>query len=182
MDQTAERYRLTARLLHWGTAILAIAMVAAGFLMIQEGVARPLQNRLFIFHKNVGLLVLTVVLVRLAYRATHPAPPLPDTVPPLQKMAAAVSHTALYVLLVAMPVLGYVRVKAGGFPIESLDAWGVPSLVPRSDGLAAVAKRMHWIGGIAFSALVAVHVSAAAYHWRIARDGVAARMGFGRPG
>ena len=63
-----------------------------------------------------------------------------------------------------MPVAGYIRVRAGGFPIETLDWLGVPSLVPRSEALAETAKTVHFFGGIAIAGLIALHVAAAAYH------------------
>lgn len=81
--------------------------------------------------------------------------------------------------MIAMPIAGYVRVKAGGFPIESLDAWGVASLVPRSDALAKSAKAAHYAGALAFAGLVTLHIGAALYHAIVLRDGVFARMGFG---
>lgn len=176
MSDTSASYRSPARLLHWTMALLVLGMIPAGFVMVQPGLDRSLGNALFIFHKNVGVLLLILVAIRLAYRAANPAPPLPDSVPPLQRRAAAWSHGALYALLVIMPVAGYVRVKAGGFPIESLDAMGVPSLVPRSDAVAEIAKNIHYFGAIALTALVALHILAAAYHGVFRRDGVFSRM------
>jgi cytochrome b561 len=79
-------------------------------------------------------------------------------------------------LLFVMPIAGYIRVKAGGFPIESLDWLGVPPLVPRSDALAETAKSVHYAAGIAITGLIALHVAAAAYHGIIRRDGVFSRM------
>jgi cytochrome b561 len=73
-------------------------------------------------------------------------------------------------------VAGYIRVKAGGFPIESLDALGAPSLVPRSEALEETAKAVHYFGGIALGAVIAVHIAAAAYHGLVRRDGVVSRM------
>jgi len=176
MDHTGPQYANVARLLHWIMAILVLAMIAAGFLMVQDGLGRSLQNALFIFHKNTGVLVLALVLLRLAYRAMQPPPPLPASVPPWQARAAGASHLALYTLLVVMPVAGYIRVKAGGFPIEVLDALGVPSLVPRSEALADLAKAVHYYAGIVIAAIVIVHISAALYHGLIRRDGVFSRI------
>jgi len=176
MDHTGPQYTNVARLLHWIMAILVLAMIAAGFLMVQDGLGRSLQNALFIFHKNTGVLVLALVLLRLAYRAMQPPPPLPASVPPWQARAAGASHLALYTLLVVMPVAGYIRVKAGGFPIEVLDALGVPSLVPRSEALADLAKAVHYYAGIVIAAIVIVHISAALYHGLIRRDGVFSRI------
>ncbi|MCL3883235.1 cytochrome b [Marivita sp. GX14005] len=176
MTGASFQYRLPARLLHWGMALLVLATIPAGFVMIQDGIGRPLQNALFLFHKNVGVLLLLLVLIRAAYRLRHPPAPLPANIPGWQRMAASLSHVALYALLILMPIAGYIRVKAGGFPIESLDALGLPPLVPRSDPLAETAKTLHYYGGIAIAALLAVHIGAAAQHGLLRRDGVFSRM------
>jgi cytochrome b561 len=176
MSERPDRYRPAARLFHWTTAVLVLLMIPAGAIMIRDGLSRDLQNTLFIFHKNVGVLVLVLVIARIVYRRLRPPPPLPGGMPLAQKRIAAASHVLLYALLVLMPVAGYVRVKAGGFPIEMLDAAGLPSLVPRSDALAAAAKSIHYAGGLALAALVALHVCAALYHGILRRDGVFSRM------
>lgn len=176
MSHAVARYRMPARLLHWTMAALVLAMIPAGFMMVQPDLDRATQNALFVFHKNVGILLLLLVIVRLIYRGLNAPPPLPASMPPLQQRIAAISHLALYTLLVVMPVAGYVRVKAGGFPIESLDAMGIPSLVPRSDALAAFAKSTHYVGGILLTALVVLHCSAALYHGVLKRDGVFSRI------
>lgn len=176
MSQAETRYRAPARLFHWGMAVLILATIPVGVVMVQEGLPRPLQNSLFIFHKNVGVLLLLLVLARLAYRLWRPPAPLPPSVTGMQRAAAHLSHLALYGLLIVMPVAGYVRVKAGGFPIETLDALGVPSLVPRSDALAELAKTVHYLGSYAIAALIALHVCAAAYHGIAKRDGIFSRM------
>lgn len=168
-------YPAPTRLIHWVMALFLIATIVAGFVMVQEGLARALQDRLFIFHKNIGVALLLLAIIRLAYRLRYPAPPLPSHMPSWQKRAAKLSHVGLYILIFLMPIAGYIRVRAGGFPIESLDALGAPGLVPRSDALAAAAKSVHYYGAIAIAALIAVHVAAAIHH-AAKRDGVFARI------
>lgn len=171
-----EAYSGISRALHWIVALLVLAMIPAGMVMVQDGLPRELQNTLFIFHKNVGVAVLLLMLARLAWRLARPAPPLPDALPLWQKRIARATHGGLYALALFVPIAGYTRVKAGGFPIESLDAMGVPALVPRSDALAEVAKMAHFYGGLALAGLVAVHVGAALYHAAVKRDGVFGRI------
>jgi len=174
MDGT--NYPTIARLFHWGMAILILSTIPAGLVMVQTGLDRNLQNTLFIFHKNVGVLLFLLVIARLFYRLRHPPAPLPADIPGWQVRIAGLNHFALYALLILMPVAGYIRVRAGGFPIETLDAIGLPSLVPRSDALAEVAKNVHYFGGLAIALLIAVHIGAAAYHGVVRRDGVFSRM------
>lgn len=176
MTEPIHRYRSPARLLHWIMAALVLLTIPAGFIMVQQGLDRSLQNALFLFHKNIGILLLLLVIARSLYRWFRPPPPLPASVPPWQHRIADATHVAMYVLLFAMPIAGYVRVKAGGFPIESLDALGVPALVPRSEALAEAAKAAHYYGAWAIGAIIALHIGAALHHAILRRDGVFSRM------
>lgn len=176
MSDRSNQYGPFARAVHWIMAILVLGMIPAGIAMVQPDIDRSLQNTLFIFHKNTGVLLILLILLRIAYRLRNPPAPLPVDTPGWQHMAASASHLGLYALLVIVPVAGYVRVKAGGFPIETLDALGIPSLVPRSDALAEVAKTIHYFGGLGIAAIIAAHVGAAAFHGIIKRDGVFSRM------
>lgn len=169
------RYGRVSRLFHWTTVLLVMVMIPVGLLMIQE-IPRPVQDWLFILHKGLGPVVLLVVLLRLGWRALHPPPPLPPDLPPLQRRAAATVHALLYVMLLVMATSGYVRVTTGGFPIEALNALGVPPLFGKNEAVAAVAKRVHATAIIGLIALIALHVSAAAWHGLVRRDGVVRRM------
>ena len=169
-------YKPAARVLHWLTAILIIATFPVGLLMIQEGWARGTQDTMFIFHKNVGVIILLLVLARLAYRAANPAPPLPDSVPGWQQKIAHLTHWLLYGLVIVMAVSGYTRVKAAGFPLEGLDALGFPSLVPKSEALAKTAQLIHWTARFVLFALIVTHVGAALHHALVKKDGVFGRM------
>lgn len=169
-------YGTTARLLHWLTVLLVFTTIPVAATMLQEGLARSIQDPLYIYHKNVGVLILLVVLARLAVRVASPPPPLPDFLPRWQKRAAAVSHAMLYLLLVVMAVSGYVRVRAGGFPVETLDALGVPPLVPRSKPLEEAAQGVHASTVVVLIGFILLHVGAAMQHALVHRDGVFRRM------
>jgi cytochrome b561 len=165
------KYASPTRILHWVSGIMILATFPIGVLMLQQGLARPTQNLLFILHKNAGVIILLLVLVRLVWRVAVPAPALPATVPLWQVRAAKMVQTALYTLLLVMAVSGYVRVRAGGFPVEMLDAFGLPPLVPRSESLAALAKSIHANARFLLAALIVLHIGAALRHL-LARDGV----------
>ncbi|WP_210528127.1 cytochrome b [Rubellimicrobium arenae] len=173
---SAGAYRAPAKVFHWLTAALVLSTIPAGQLMVRKGLDRPLQDALFIYHKNIGMVILGVVLLRLVYRIRHPPPPLPPSVPVWQRRVAGLTHEALYLLLIVQAVSGYIRVKAGGFPIEWLDAWGIPSPVPRSGGLADAAQAVHRWNRLLLIALIALHIGAALFHAVVLRDGVFQRM------
>ena len=93
------RYGTVSRLFHWLTVVLVAVMIPVGLVMVQD-IPRSVQDPLFILHKGLGPLVLVVVLLRLAWRAFHPAPPLPATVPAVQvRLAKAVTSVFMSSLL-----------------------------------------------------------------------------------
>ncbi len=168
-------YGTVARAFHWITLLLVLIMIPAGLIMTQE-IPRPLQDRLFILHKGLGPIVFVVVMLRLIWRWWSPPPPLPDHVAPLQRRAAAVVHVLLYLFLIVMAVSGYVRVTTGGFPIESLNALGIPPLFSRNDGVAEIAKAVHAVAKSVLIVLILIHVAGAAFHGLVLKDGVFSRM------
>ena len=171
MQTLSDGYAVPQRAIHWIMALLILPMSVVGFVMIQQGWPRLVQNGLFVFHKNIGVLLLILAVLRLVIRLRKAAPRLPLHLPAWQRRMAAASHGLLYVLICLMPLSGYIRVRAGGFPIEILDRLGVPTLVPRSDALAEVAKSVHEYGGCVLAAALALHIAAALYHALILRDG-----------
>lgn len=173
---TQSRYTGPARGLHWLMAVLILLTIPAGLIMVQPGLDRSFQNWLFIYHKNVGVLLLLLIVVRLLWRLRNPPPPKPSSLTAIQVRIAELTHKAMYALLFVVPIAGYVRVKAGGFPIESLDALNIPSLVPRSEALAEVAKTVHYGFGLLLMALIAMHIGAALFHTMVKQDGVFSRM------
>jgi len=75
-----------------------------------------------------------------------------------------------------MPLSGYIRVRAGGFPIEALDALGLPTLIPRSDALAEAAKAVHETAGALLIIVLMLHIAAALHHALLLRDGIWSRI------
>ncbi|MTH76843.1 cytochrome b [Paracoccus aestuariivivens] len=169
-------YRTPARMFHWGIAIAVLLMIPAGLTMTREGLPRGLQDALFLFHKNLGVLLVPFILARLIYRTIHPPPPLPETMPQWQIRVARISHALLYALLIVMPLSGFTRVRAGGFPVELLDRLGFGPWIAKSETLAAAAQALHFLAAYLLIALLALHVAAALHHALIRRDEVWTRM------
>lgn len=167
-------YGVAARIFHWLAVLLIFVTIPVGFVMTQ-GLPRSVQDPLFALHKTIGVTLLILMLARLAWRLGHGAPP-PAPMPRAQQVAAATVHGALYVLVIAMAVTGYTRVVAGGFPIEILNALGVPPLFPKNEALASAAKSAHASIAIVLIVVIAGHVAAAAYHALVRKDRVASRI------
>jgi cytochrome b561 len=172
--RTRSGYGVGARVFHWVTVLLVFSTIPIGLVMTQE-LPRPTQDLLFTLHKAIGITLLLTILARLAWRLSVGAPPSPE-LPRMQLLAATTVHWALYALVFSMAVTGYVRVVSGGFPIEVLNAIGVPPLLPKNEALASVAKVAHRTIAWVLIGVIAIHVAAAAYHGLVRRDGVVSRM------
>lgn len=168
-------YDRVARLFHWTIALMVVIQIPAGVAMTSEpleGVGTPL----YVLHKGMGVLLLLLIVGRIVWRLTHRPPPFPDSMPPLEQRIAHRTHIAIYVLLVTMVVSGYLRTVADEYPIELLDALGVPPLVGHHPRLAATMLVVHQFAVLALLGLVAVHVSAVLRHHLIDRDATLSRM------
>ncbi len=169
-------YGTVARILHWLTVVLVSVTIPVGFLMTSDIQDRSLQDVLFIFHKGIGPVIFLVVSVRIVWRMLHGAPAMPSDLPGYQRIVSQIVHFGLYAGLLTMAVTGYVRVITGGFPIELLNAIGVPPLLPKNEGVAEIAKVIHRSAGLVLLGLIVLHVGAALYHRFIMRDAIMARM------
>ncbi|WP_060507434.1 cytochrome b [Pseudomonas sp. NBRC 111124] len=159
-----------ARLVHWLMAILIICMLFIGVSMVGDlSLRHPLMVEL---HKATGLALLVLVIVRIALRLTLPHPPLPADLPALQRFAAGASHLLLYGLMLAMPLLGWAMLSAGGYP-RPLQ---LPAIVPHDLQLYAVLRQAHGWAGYLLFATVLVHLGAALMHALVRRDGVLRSM------
>jgi cytochrome b561 len=176
----SDRYTGVAIALHWVTAALVVAQIAWGWWM-QEIPKQPVGPRVdaFNLHKSLGLTLLALTLVRLGWRLAHPPPPLPP-LPAWQALTAKVTHFLLYALLIVQPLAGYLGSVWSGYPVRfygtTLPAWGA-----KDAALKELCSVVHLWGGVALTALIALHVAGALAHALIHRNGIVARMGLGRP-
>lgn len=168
-----------ARLLHWGMAVLVMAMLFIGVGMVASLALRPMLIEL---HRPLGIAILLLALVRLYHRWRSPPPPLPADLPRPQALAAKASHWLLYALMLAMPLLGWSMLSAGGYPVPMVGALRLPALVPHDPTLYTWLRGAHGVLGYALFALVLMHLAAALYHAWVRRDGVFDAMArSGRP-
>ena len=169
------RYSATARALHWLTALLVFAVVPLGWIFA-EFKKPPFGLDIYAsLHKTVGLCILGLVILRLIWRATHAAPPLPGRLGVLERGAASASHWLLYLVFLAMPISGYIMSSGGKYPISVLGLFDVPK-IPVSKAVADIAERGHIVGQFAVYALVLLHVAATAWHLGVRRDAILDRM------
>jgi cytochrome b561 len=158
------------RLLHWVVAVCILAMLFIGVGMVST--VMPKYLLLVSIHKSLGITILVLVLIRLAVRLRYGAPALPADLPEPMKLAAHLSHYALYGLMLSMPLLGWGMLSAGAYPVIVFGSVYLPAILPQSDSLHSWLWDAHFYLAFAFFALVLMHLAAALFHAIVRRDGV----------
>jgi len=173
-----ERYALLARVLHWLSAALVLTLVIPLGLWIAyfRPADEALKMRLYNLHESFGLVVFALIVVRVIYRVVRPAPPWPVDTPHSVRAIARVSHGVLYLLLILMPISGFLATNAWGFPLALFEVLPIPSPIGKDEALAKVLATVHWVGAAAFGALLSLHVAGAIYHRFVRHDSLAHRM------
>jgi cytochrome b561 len=176
LRNTAERWGSVQIALHWIIAgLILLVQLPAAWTMVSVGPG-ALQNFCYNVHKNVGLIVFLLAILRLAWRWTHPVPVLPSDLPGWQAAAARTTHALLYALLFAMPISGFLYTALGGFPVPFLMVWDLAKLVtvdkPAAETWKAVHLTLQWL----LYLTVALHVAGALQHHLVRKDWVLRRM------
>lgn len=172
--QSELKYSPTMRALHWLVVLaVSIAVVAVEIMdFFPKGSAE--RAALFIIHQTAGLSVLALMVLRLLARlGTQAPPPVPGT--PLVQLAARLTHGALYVLMVGMPVLGLLALAWGGKPIQPFGL-NLPLALTQDKTLAHWSKEIHESGATLVYIAVGLHAAAALWHEFILKDRLLRRM------
>ena len=173
-EGNVQRYTRIARLLHWGIAALVIANILIG--IVHEPLGEVFSGSMGI-HKAIGITVLALTVVRIGWRLSHPAPPLPLAMPAWERGAAHVLHLVFYAVLLILPVTGWIMVSAGERPLTWFWLFDIPKLaVTKGDALVTASRAAHGTLGLVFGALALLHIAAALRHHFVLRDGVLRRM------
>jgi cytochrome b561 len=180
MPASDVRYTRTAIVLHWTIAVAAAAQVALGWAMQSIPKQPPgLRADAFNLHKSIGLTILLLMALRIAWRIAHAPPPLPS-MPAWQRAAAKANHGLLYLVLLALPSTGYLGSAWSGYPVRYFGL-ALPGWSAKNDILKAAMSDAHLALSLVLAAAVLLHVAAAMHHAWVARDGTLRRMWPGPP-
>ena len=178
-------YSLTARKFHWWSAALVLLMLPLGFAMTYRGntlnIFDGTTNAMYSAHKLMGFIILWLVIARLVYRIRNGAPSPEPGLESWQIGASHATHWLLYLLLIVVPLGGWIGVSLYG----ARDVFGLFSLPPIASvnqKLSETVFALHGYGAFAIFLLVAAHLGAVVFHHLIRKDGVLRRMwpGIGR--
>ena len=175
MAEPRNRYSTVSLVLHWLIAALVVTQI--GLIWAHEATEGPISREFVTLHKSVGLSILVLTLVRLGWRIANPAIPLPAETPRWQKLLARGNHVLFYVLLLAMPLVGWAASSAAGRDIVWFGLFNWP-LLPIGGGreMAGNLMDVHEAAAKLLIFLVVLHVIGALKHQFIDRDNVLHRM------
>ncbi|HEX6733408.1 MAG TPA: cytochrome b [Azonexus sp.] len=169
------RYTPTAITLHWLMALLIFGLLALGFYM-QDLPLSPEKLKLYSWHKWAGVTAFVLVLARLAWRLTHRPPALPENMPKVMQLAAHAGHLALYALMLAIPLSGWLMSSAKGFQTVWFGVLPIPDLLAKDKALGDLLQTVHMSLNLLFVVVIAGHVGAALKHHFIDKDDILTRM------
>lgn len=175
LKNTADRWGPVSQSLHWLIVILLLVIAYIGLTMgdLPNG---PRKINLYALHKSIGLTILALVFVRLAWRLYAGAPTAVAGTPRWQHRLAALTHLAIYALMFAIPISGWVLNSSAGYPLQWFKLINLPAIAGKNESLHHLAEDLHetffWI----LVVLVVVHAAAAFYHHLFQNDDTLRRM------
>ena len=183
MNDSLQRYHGFAVGLHWIIAILILGMLGVGKYMVSLEESEPLRFLLTQWHKTFGVTALVLIVFRMLWRLTHRPPMLPGDLKPWELRVAEITHILLYLLIILIPVSGWIMVSASPLDLPTvLFNWiHWPHLapfdsLPNKADISGLFAEIHALAGSVMILLLVAHIGAALRHQFVLRDGVMNRM------
>ena len=174
-DTSSTRYTGLAIALHWLIAIAIFGSFAVGLYMADLPLS-PQKLKLYSWHKWAGVTIFLFVAVRLGWRLLHRPPELPAGMPDWQRKVALVTHVLLYVLMIVIPLSGWLMSSAKGFQTVWFGILPLPDLLSKNEELGKLLAEVHELLNWSMATLVVAHLGAALKHHFLDRDDVLTRM------
>jgi cytochrome b561 len=170
-----QRWTGTQKFLHWAVAVAVVVQLSLGFDLGDLADDDPGRVDALRTHASLGVAIFVLMVFRLAWRLSHDVPSPPETLSPMFQRAALYAHRAFYVLILIMPVSGYLLASASGEPVPLI---GIELANAPVTGKAARAALWytHAACGITISLLFIAHTGAALRHAVILKDGTLRAM------
>jgi len=168
-------YTPVAKSLHWLMALLILGLLALGTYMSDLPLS-PQKLELYAWHKWAGVTVFVLVWLRLAWRVAHRPPGLPASLSSRMRLAAHAGHAALYVLMVLIPLSGWLMSSAKGFQTVWFGVLPIPDLIGKDKLLGDILEETHEMLSSLLMLTLAGHVAAALWHHFVLKDDTLRRM------
>lgn len=164
-----------ARGFHWLIAALILVQFVIGG-VAEDMKLTPAKLDLFVWHKSIGVTVLVLALLRLAWRLGNPPPAMPAGTPAWECRLASIAHWVLYALIFAVPVSGWWVSDASRVPFKAFFFLPMPDFIATDRALQETAAEVHEVLTMGLLVVVIAHIAAALRHHFLLRDDVLRRM------
>lgn len=175
MSYDQKKYTPTAIRLHWLMALLIALAFGVGQYMSDLELS-PWKLKIYAWHKWLGVTIFLLLALRLLWRLSHRPPALPSGMSDRLKKITGAGHAALYLLMIVIPLTGWLHSSAAGVSVVYFNFIPLPNLVPKDKALSHLFETLHQGLNWAMLVLVMGHVAAALKHQLIDKDNLLARM------
>lgn len=171
----SQRYNPVAQGFHWLVVAMIVMQVTIA-LILPAVLPKATEEQVSTWHFAMGSSILAIMLLRLAWRLSHPPPPAPTDLPASLRLLSRATHWLFYGVLIVLPMLGWTAASAYGAPVRLFGLIPLPALVDKNKELAEAVGQVHETVAFGLLALIALHVAGALYHGLVKQDGVIRRM------
>lgn len=161
---TLDNYGLVSRILHWALALLILGLVWLGWVMMDMGYYDPWYQAAITAHETLGMLVLALAAFKLVWMAWAGSPAAQPELKPWERAASGLAHWVLILMMVVIPVTGYLTSTSDGAGVMMFDWFEVPALVPVSTALRDWSIDVHYYAAYGVFYLAILHAAAALKH------------------
>jgi len=175
LRNTERAWGAVAKAFHWTVAALMLGQLVLGTIA-EEARVSPLKLDLFVWHKSIGVSILLLVILRVAWRLRNPPPAAPDGIAAWETLLAKVSHGLLYLLMIVVPLTGWWISDTSRIPFRLYWMLPVPDLMAPNRDLSEFAADVHGVLTTLLLAIVIVHILAACRHHFLLRNDILSRM------
>jgi len=174
IKNSSDNYGIVTIALHWIIALLIIGLLIVGIYMVRIPISLA-KLRLYGWHKEYGLLVLALAIVRMAWRFANITPLLSELAV-WERITARTVHWIFYLFMFAMPITGWLVTSAAGLPVSFFRLFVLPNLISPDQTMMPLYQEIHAWLGYGLIAIICLHIAAALKHHFINKDNILRRM------
>lgn len=167
---SAQGYGLVSKALHWLIALLILTLIGVGVYMAELDREAPVRLQLYSLHKAVGVTVLALVVLRVAWIKLSAGPRLPAGLQPWERLMSRVVKVLLYILMLLTPLAGYLMSNAAGKPINWFGMFELPALIGENSQWREILGELHELFAFSMLGLIGLHLAGALKHRFIDKD------------
>jgi len=176
LKNSPEKYGTISKILHWGIALLVLALIALGWYMTSLDYYHPWRHRTLSLHKSVGVLVFILFMIKILWLIKNPTPKISDKLKKWERIAAWIVHKFLFAIICILPITGYIMSTSSGSSISFFGMFEIAPLFTAGENARDISENIHEIIAYSTLAVAILHIAAALKHHFIDKDDTLKKM------